>query len=68
MTTTIKTLNKKLERVNLELVRDKYTKKVNCFCTTLKQDKDQLEAMNIIRRELLSSQKLSDLTWMSYFK
>jgi len=65
---TINNLNKKLKRNNLELIRDKYTKEVNCFCTTLKQTKEQLEAMNIIRRELKKSQKLSDLTWMPYFK
>lgn len=65
---TINKLNKKLEKHNLELIKDKYSKKINCFCTTMTQTPEQLEAMRMIRQELRISQKLVDIIWLSYFK
>ena len=67
MKLTITNLNTKLESVGLELVRDRYTKKVSCYISTLSETKEQLYGMNIINQELNKSQKLSSITWLSYF-
>jgi len=65
--TTIKNLNSKLESKGLELVRDRYTKKITCYISTMRETRDQIYGMNLINQELGKSQKLSSITWMSYF-
>jgi len=61
-------LNKKLSFYNLELLSDKYSKKIKCFCTTLKQDKEQIYNMNAINSEIRTASCLTDFTYMPYFK
>lgn len=64
----LKELNKKLKNYNLELVIDKYSKKLQCFCTTLKQDTEQLYNMNAINSEIRVAKTLTDITHLPYFK
>ena len=64
----LKELNKKLSNYELELVVDKYSKKIQCFCTTLKQNKEQLYNMNAINSEIRSAIILTDITHLPYFK
>lgn len=64
----LKELNKKLSRYNLELVVDVYSKKIQCFCTTLKQDKEQLWNMDMINSEIRSAKVLTDFTYLPYFQ
>lgn len=64
----LKELNKKLSGYSLELVADKYSKKLQCFCTTLKQDKEQLWNMNAINTEIRTAKVLTDITYLPYFK
>lgn len=61
-------LNNKLSNYNLELVVDQYSKKVQCFCTTLKQDREQLYNMEAINSEIRNAKVLTDITHLPYFK
>jgi hypothetical protein len=63
----LKELNKKLDSYNLELVVDFYSKKIQCFCTTLKQDNEQIYNMDAINSEIRSAKVLTDFTHLPYF-
>lgn len=64
----LKELNKKLKPYELELTVDKHSKKIQCYCTTLKHNKEQLWNMNAINAEIRSAKVLTDFTHMPYFK
>jgi hypothetical protein len=59
--------NRRLKAYNLELCISPMGK-VQCFCTTLKQDTEQLCNMNMINSEIAKASTYSDIKWLTYFE
>jgi hypothetical protein len=65
----LKKANKKLAAYNLELeCINPLTEKYKCFCTKFNYTDIEFENMNIINAELMSAEKFSDISWLTYFK